>query len=94
MGSRRKFHPAESSYEQTRQTAEALSFGVKTLRRGRLIPRTIMSIYCTLSVPLINPSTNHRKTTFTLVRDSLLPWPVHCLREFKAVGKRQGERRE
>ena len=61
MGSRRKFRSAESSYEQTRQTAEALSFGVKTLRRGRLIPRTIMSIYCTLSVPLINPSTNAQK---------------------------------
>ena len=40
------------------------------------------------SVPLLDPSGDGQKPTFTLARDSLPPWRVHCLRELKAVGKR------
>ena len=53
-----------------------------------------VAYYCNPRAPLMNLSEMGKSPTFTMVRDSLPPWPVHCLREFKAVGKKKGGRRD
>ena len=37
-------------------------------------------------ITLTNLSEMSKEPTFTLVRDSLPPWPVHCLRELRQLG--------